>query len=71
MRWPWGREARLIEPKRRSSTKALELETAKEILAEIFHARPTDVDEMIQRRLKERSWAEQEERWPVTFCVGE
>jgi len=30
-----------------STPQALELETAKEILAEVFHARPADVDEMI------------------------
>ncbi len=64
MRWPWWREARLIEPRRRGSTKALELETAKEILAEIFHARPADVEEMIQRRLEERDWLEEKEIWP-------
>ena len=37
MRWPWIREARLIE-----------LQTAKEILAEVFHARPGEVEEMIK-----------------------
>ena len=36
--------------------RAMELETAKEILAEVFHARPGEVEEMIQRRLEERSW---------------
>ena len=30
-----------------------ELETAKEILVEVFHARPGEVEEMIQRRLEE------------------
>jgi hypothetical protein len=38
--------------------KVLELQTAKEILAEVFHARPGEVEEMIQRRLEERSWDE-------------
>jgi hypothetical protein len=80
MRWPWRREARPIEPRRRVNTKVLELETAKEILAEIFHARPADVEEMIQMRLEERSWLEEQEiwpeeredrRWPATFCLGE
>jgi hypothetical protein len=28
----------------------MELETAKEILAEVFHARPGEVEEMIQSR---------------------
>jgi hypothetical protein len=35
-----------------------ELETAKEILAEVFGARPSDVEEMIRLRLEERSWSE-------------
>jgi hypothetical protein len=70
MRLPWRREARLIEP-RRASTKALELETAKEILAEVFGARPADVEEMIHRRLEERSWMEQKGLWPTAFSLGE
>jgi hypothetical protein len=64
MRWPWRREARPIEPRRTVNTKVLELETAKEILAEIFHARPVDVEEMIQSRLEERDWLEEKEIWP-------
>jgi hypothetical protein len=50
MRWPWIREARLIEPRPVTSPKVLELQTAKEMLAEVFHARPGEVEEMIQRR---------------------
>ena len=78
MRWPWKR-ARPIEP-RPMVSKAMELETAKEILVEVFHARPGEVEEMIQRRLEERSWPKEEvtwqkeheeERWPATFCLGE
>jgi hypothetical protein len=49
MSWPWGRETKLIEPRRAVSTRVLELETAKEILAEVFDARPGEVEEMIQR----------------------
>jgi hypothetical protein len=65
MRWPWIKEARPIE-----------LQTAKEIPAEVFHARPGKVEEMIQMRLEERSWDEQEVRqedglWPLEFCLGE
>ena len=71
MIWPWKREARLIEPRRAANTSALELETAKEILAEVFRARPADVEEMIQKRLEERNWDEQERPWPATFCLGE
>jgi hypothetical protein len=47
-----------------------ELETAKEILAEVFRARPSDVEEMIRLRLEERSWSE-EGQWPEIFCTGE
>ena len=62
---------RLIEPSRSVNTKVLELEAAKEILAEVFHARPADIEDMIQRRLEERSWPEEnrEKLWPVIFCL--
>jgi len=52
MRWPWRRRG-VIEP-RPMVSRAMELETAKEILAEVFHARPGEVEEMIQRRLEDR-----------------
>jgi len=71
MRWPWKRQAKPVEP-RPVVSRAMELETAKEILAEVFHARPGEVEEMIQRRLEE-SWAEEREEglWPATFCLEE
>jgi len=73
MRWPWGQQARPIEPRPVASIRAMELETAKEILAEVFHARPGEVEEMIKSRLEERSGPEEREvgLWPATFCVGE
>jgi len=72
MRLPWRRETSLV-PSRRTSTKQLERETAKEILSEVFLARPADVEEMIQRRLEERTWREEGEDGlrPATFCLGE
>jgi hypothetical protein len=56
-----------------ASIRAMELETAKEILAEVFHARPGEVEEMIKSRLEERSQPEEREegRWPTMFCLGE
>jgi hypothetical protein len=48
MRWPWRHEAQLIEP-RPMVSRAMELDMAKEILAEVFHARPGEVEE--------RNWA--------------
>jgi hypothetical protein len=47
MRWPW-RPWRAIEP-RPIVSRAMELETAKAIRAEVFHARPGEVEETIQR----------------------
>jgi len=51
-----------VDPRR------LELETAKEILAEVFGARPSDVEEMIRLRLEEWGWGE-ERLWPGKFCM--
>jgi hypothetical protein len=45
------RDVKPFEPKLMVNPRLLELETAKEILEEIFHARPSDVEDMIQRRL--------------------
>ncbi len=72
MRLPWIRDARQINS-RPVSTKALELETAKEILSEVFHARPADVEEMILRRLEELTWREEGKNglWPAEFCLGD
>jgi hypothetical protein len=55
MRRPWRRRAQLIDPGLPPNLRILELQTAKEILAEVFHARPGEVEEMIQMRLEERS----------------
>jgi hypothetical protein len=64
----WKRGASIVQP-RQVSTKQLELETAKELLAEIFHARPSDVEDMIHSRLEERSRHQECEEglWPATF----
>jgi len=59
MRWPWWRRQRPRAPRPAANPRRQELETAKEILAEVFGARPSDVEEMIQRRLEERGWGEE------------
>jgi len=69
MRWPWEREARPVQPRRAADLKVLELQTAKEILAEVFHARPGEVEEMLRSRLEEGG--REVGRWPATFCLGE
>jgi Fe-S cluster biosynthesis and repair protein YggX len=49
---------------------------AKQIPEEVFHARPSEVGEMIQNRLEEKTWSEEswqekEEMWPREFRLGE
>jgi len=76
MRWPWEQQ-RATEP-RSMVSRAMELEAAKEILAEVFGARPGEVEEMIQNRLVESgpeknilAEKRKEGRWPATFCLGD
>jgi hypothetical protein len=59
IRWPLRRrhEVRPINARLMINPRHAELETAKEILAEIFQVRAADVEEMIQSRLEERSWS--------------
>jgi hypothetical protein len=58
-----------------SSLKVLELQTAKEILAETFRISIPEVEEMIQNRFEEACSQEcrQEEEglWPREFMLGE
>ena len=53
--------------------KALELETAKEILAEVFKVRLSDVDEMIQNRFEaacsEDTSFKENGLWPQEFWL--
>jgi hypothetical protein len=55
------------------SKKQLELETAKQILQEVFHACPSDVEDMIHSKLEERSRRHEYEKglWSATFSLGE
>ena len=74
IRWSWKREARIFEPRQKVNPRLLELQTAKEILEEIFRARPSDVEDMINKRLEEKNCSEkilheEEELWPANFGV--
>jgi hypothetical protein len=71
MRWRWKRQARLIEPRKVTNTRVLELETDKEILAEVFQARPSEVEEMIQIRIEKKGLTDETDLWPDMFCLGE
>jgi hypothetical protein len=76
IKWSWKRGARPLEPRLKVNPRLLELQTAKQILEEIFHARPSDAEEMIKIRLDEKSWnedswREEDESWPASFSVDE
>jgi hypothetical protein len=57
----------------RMNPKALELQTAKEILAEVFRVRISEVDEMIQNHFEVASSegvvSKEEGLWPQMFCL--
>lgn len=59
----------------RMNPKALELQTAKEILAEVFMVRISDVDEMIQNRFEtngsEDIGSKEDGLWPQEFWIEE
>jgi hypothetical protein len=71
----------LIRPQKRAvehrtfrmNPKALELQTAKEILAEVFRVRLSEVDEMIQNRFEAAGnddvGHKENGLWPAEFCL--
>jgi hypothetical protein len=63
IKWLRRREVSSPRPRRAINTSLLELQEAKAILAEIFHVRPAEVEEMIQRRMEEITW-QAEQLWP-------
>jgi len=75
IQWPLRRrqEVRPTKLSRTVNPRRAELETAKEILAEIFCIQADEVEEMIRSRMEKRSWvAEQmhvDGTWPATFCL--
>jgi hypothetical protein len=71
----------LIRPQKRAvvyctsrmNPNAIELQTAKEILAEVFKVRLSEVDEMIQNRFEEvhhqEAYSEGDGLWPQEFWL--
>ena len=59
----------------RVDLRALELQAAKEVLAEIFRVRISDMEEMIHNRRDEvcceANSYEETEQWPREFLLGE
>jgi len=74
IRWP---QKKLVVGHSSTTPKAdlrvLELQAAKEILAEVFGVRTSDVDEMIQNRYDEGCYVkpdyEETEQWPREFML--
>jgi hypothetical protein len=64
----------LIRPQKRAmSQKAMELEAAREILAEVFKVRLSEVDEMIRNRFDQarpqEACGEKDRLWPQEFWL--
>jgi len=58
--------------KKAMSQKAMELEAAREILAEVFRVKLSDVDEMIRCRSEAEDIGSKEDGlWPQEFWMGE
>jgi hypothetical protein len=72
IRWPQKRASENSLPAPRVDRRILELQVAKEILAEIFGVRASDVEEMITNRYEEACYRNNEpEEWPQELWVGE
>jgi len=74
LRWPQKRALiRHSSSAPKVDRRVLELQAAKEILAEIFRVRISDVEEMIQNRYDvgrcDENLCEQEETWPREFAL--
>jgi hypothetical protein len=71
MKWPSKKASENSLPAPRVDRRILELQTAKEILAEIFGVRVSDVEEMIMNRYEEACYKNDEpDEWPQELWVG-
>jgi len=75
IRWPQKKPAVALGPLPGVNPKILELQAAKEILAEVFQVRVSDVEEMILSRYDdvryEENSSEDGELWPREFLLEE
>jgi hypothetical protein len=67
----WPEKSLVRQSISQADTAALELEAAKEILAEVFKIEISEVDEMILSRFEgahsQKSFAEEDRLWPQEF----
>ena len=73
LRWPQKKRVVHSSAASKVNLRALELQAAKEVLAEVFGVRISDVDEMIQCRFDEAGLKENRideiEQWPREFVL--
>jgi hypothetical protein len=73
IRWPQKRSVAALDPLPRVNPKILQLQAAKEILAEVFQVGVSDVDEMILSRYDDVYYEENSsgdgELWPREFLL--
>ena len=75
IRWPQKRPVigHSSEALSKVNLRVLELQAAKEVLAEVFGVRISDVEEMIQNRYDDICYAkpvyEETEQWPQEFML--
>lgn len=67
-KWSSKKRCQDLEPRLIVNPDYLELETIKQILEEILQPRPSDVGDMIQKRMEEMSW--RIESWPVEGAMA-
>lgn len=66
----WPQKRSVEQCASRMSPKALELEAAREILAEVFQVRLSEVDEMIRCRSEaEETGSKEDGLWPQEFWL--
>lgn len=70
------RQRRLVQRSEKTlwvNPKALELQTAMEILAEVFGIRTSEVEEMLRQRSEGtvQSCTKEVALWPESFCLAE
>jgi hypothetical protein len=75
IRWPQKKVVVHSSTAPKANLRVMELQAAKEVLAEVFGVRIPDVDEMIQNRYDEVSYVkpghEETEQWPREFMLNE
>jgi len=73
IRGPQRRLVKRSEGSPKANLKALELQTAMEILAEVFGIGTSEVEEMLQQRgeVEVQSCKGEGTLWPESFCLAE